>query len=123
MQGTEATAEIASHLIEQARASSGAENLVLGGRLNEVDEVGAIVWAWPLLLGRRQLLIEAVVISSTSAVLGVASSYWLGRLPLLLSSGFFSRRVSDQHQRPDPRVFRRALAALRHPLRSGPLCV
>jgi predicted permease len=37
----------------------------------------------------RQLLIEAVVISSTGTVLGVAASYWLGRLPLLLSPDSF----------------------------------
>jgi predicted permease len=37
----------------------------------------------------RQLLIEAVVISSTGAVLGVAASYWLARLPLLLSPDSF----------------------------------
>lgn len=37
----------------------------------------------------RQLLIEAVVISSTGTVLGVAASYWLARLPLLLSPDSF----------------------------------
>jgi predicted permease len=37
----------------------------------------------------RQLLIEAVVISSTGAALGVAASYWLARLPLLLSPDSF----------------------------------
>jgi predicted permease len=37
----------------------------------------------------RQLLIEAFVISSTGAVLGVAASYWLARLPLLLSPDSF----------------------------------
>jgi predicted permease len=37
----------------------------------------------------RQLLIEAVVISSTGAVLGMAASYWLARLPLLLSPDSF----------------------------------
>src|SRR5215472_13820990 len=37
----------------------------------------------------RQLLVEAVVISSTGAVLGVAASYWLARLPLLLSPDSF----------------------------------
>jgi len=38
----------------------------------------------------RQLLVEAVLISCTGAVLGVASSYWLARLPLLLSPDSFS---------------------------------
>ena len=33
----------------------------------------------------RQLLVEAVVMSSTGAVLGVAASYWLAKLPLWLS--------------------------------------
>ena len=37
----------------------------------------------------RQLLVEAVVISFTGAVLGVAASYWLARLPLLLSPDSF----------------------------------
>jgi len=37
----------------------------------------------------RQLLVEAVVISCTGAVLGVAASYWLARLPLLLSPDSF----------------------------------
>jgi predicted permease len=37
----------------------------------------------------RQLLVEAVVISSTGAVLGVAASCWLARLPLLLSPDSF----------------------------------
>jgi predicted permease len=37
----------------------------------------------------RQLVIEAVVISSTGAVLGVAASHWLARLPLLLSPDSF----------------------------------
>ncbi len=37
----------------------------------------------------RQLLVEALVISSTGAVLGVAASYWLARLPLLLSPDSF----------------------------------
>jgi predicted permease len=37
----------------------------------------------------RQLLIEAVVISSAGAVLGVAASYWLAKLPLLLSPDSF----------------------------------
>lgn len=37
----------------------------------------------------RQLLVEALVISSTGAVLGVAGSYWLARLPLVLSPGSF----------------------------------
>ena len=37
----------------------------------------------------RQLLVEAVVISSTGAVLGVATSYWLAKLPLLLSPDSF----------------------------------
>jgi predicted permease len=37
----------------------------------------------------RQLLVEAVVISSTGAVLGFAASYWLARLPLLLSPDSF----------------------------------
>jgi predicted permease len=37
----------------------------------------------------RQLLVEAVVISCTGAVLGVAASYWLAKLPLLLSPGSF----------------------------------
>ena len=37
----------------------------------------------------RQLLVEALVISGTGAVLGVAASYWLARLPLLLSPDSF----------------------------------
>jgi predicted permease len=37
----------------------------------------------------RQLLIEAIVISCTGAVLGVAASYWLAKLPLLLSPDSF----------------------------------
>jgi len=37
----------------------------------------------------RQLLVEAVVISSTGAPLGVAASYWLAKLPLLLSPDSF----------------------------------
>jgi predicted permease len=37
----------------------------------------------------RQLLVEAVVISSTGAILGVAASYWLARLPLSLSPDSF----------------------------------
>ena len=37
----------------------------------------------------RQLLVEAVVISCTGAVLGVAGSYWLAKLPLLLSPDSF----------------------------------
>jgi len=37
----------------------------------------------------RQLLVEALVISCTGTVLGVAASYWLARLPLLLSPDSF----------------------------------
>jgi predicted permease len=37
----------------------------------------------------RQLFVEAIVISSTGAVLGVAASYWLAKLPLLLSPDSF----------------------------------
>jgi len=37
----------------------------------------------------RQLLVEAVVIACTGAVLGVAASYWLAKLPLLLSPDSF----------------------------------
>jgi predicted permease len=37
----------------------------------------------------RQLLVEAVVISCTGAVLGVAASYWLAKLPLVLSPDSF----------------------------------
>lgn len=37
----------------------------------------------------RQLLVEALVISCTGAVLGVAASYWLSRLSLLLSPDSF----------------------------------
>ncbi|HZS98964.1 MAG TPA: ABC transporter permease, partial [Terriglobales bacterium] len=37
----------------------------------------------------RQLLVEAVVISCTGAVLGVAASYWIAKLPLLLSPDSF----------------------------------
>ncbi len=37
----------------------------------------------------RQLLVEAVVISCTGAVLGVAASYWLAKFPLLLSPDSF----------------------------------
>jgi predicted permease len=37
----------------------------------------------------RQLLVEAVVLSCTGAVFGIAASYWLARLPLLLSPDSF----------------------------------
>jgi predicted permease len=37
----------------------------------------------------RQLFVEALVISCTGAVLGVAASYWLARLPLMLSPDSF----------------------------------
>ena len=37
----------------------------------------------------RQLLVEAVVISCTGAALGVAASFWLAKLPLLLSPDSF----------------------------------
>jgi predicted permease len=37
----------------------------------------------------RQLLVEAMVVSSTGAILGVAASYWLAKLPLLLSPDSF----------------------------------
>jgi predicted permease len=37
----------------------------------------------------RQLLVEAVVISCAGAVLGVAASYWLAKLPLALSPDSF----------------------------------
>ncbi|MGB2591251.1 MAG: ABC transporter permease [Candidatus Acidiferrum sp.] len=37
----------------------------------------------------RQLLVEALVISFAGAVLGVAASYWLAKLPLLLSPDSF----------------------------------
>jgi len=37
----------------------------------------------------RQLLVEAIVISCTGAALGVAASYWLAKLPLLLSPDSF----------------------------------
>jgi predicted permease len=37
----------------------------------------------------RQLLVEAVVISCAGAILGVAASYWLAKLPLLLSPDSF----------------------------------
>jgi predicted permease len=37
----------------------------------------------------RQLLVEALVISCTGAVLGVAASYWLARIPLVLSPDSF----------------------------------
>jgi predicted permease len=37
----------------------------------------------------RQLIVEALVISCTGAVLGVAASYWLARFPLLLSPDSF----------------------------------
>ncbi|HTX36295.1 MAG TPA: ABC transporter permease [Bryobacteraceae bacterium] len=37
----------------------------------------------------RQLLVEAVVISCAGAVLGVAASYWLAKVPLLLSPDSF----------------------------------
>jgi predicted permease len=37
----------------------------------------------------RQLLVEAVVISSTGAVFGVAASYWLAKLPMVLSPDSF----------------------------------
>ncbi len=37
----------------------------------------------------RQLLVESVVISCTGAVLGVAASYWLAKLPLVLSPDSF----------------------------------
>jgi predicted permease len=37
----------------------------------------------------RQLLVEAAVISFTGAILGVAASYWLANLPLMLSPDSF----------------------------------
>jgi len=37
----------------------------------------------------RQLLVEAIVISSTGAALGVAASYWLAKLPMVLSPDSF----------------------------------
>jgi ABC-type antimicrobial peptide transport system permease subunit len=37
----------------------------------------------------RQLLVEAVVISFTGAILGVAASYWLAKLPMQLSPASF----------------------------------
>jgi predicted permease len=37
----------------------------------------------------RQLLVEAIVISLTGAVLGVAASYWLAKLPMVLSPESF----------------------------------
>jgi predicted permease len=37
----------------------------------------------------RQLLVEAVVISCTGAILGVAASYWLAKLPMQLSPASF----------------------------------
>ena len=37
----------------------------------------------------RQLLVEAVVISCAGAILGVAASYWLAKLPLLLAPDSF----------------------------------
>jgi predicted permease len=37
----------------------------------------------------RQLLVEAIVISCSGAVFGVASSYWLAKLPLVLSPDSF----------------------------------
>jgi len=37
----------------------------------------------------RQLLVEALVISCTGAVVGVAASYWIARFPLLLSPDSF----------------------------------
>jgi predicted permease len=37
----------------------------------------------------RQLLVEAIVISCTGAVLGVAASYWLAKLPMVLSPDSF----------------------------------
>jgi predicted permease len=37
----------------------------------------------------RQLLVEAIIISCTGAALGVAASYWLARLPLVLAPESF----------------------------------
>jgi predicted permease len=37
----------------------------------------------------RQLLVEAIVISCTGAVLGVAASYWLAKLPMMLAPDSF----------------------------------
>ena len=37
----------------------------------------------------RQLLVEAIVISCSGAVLGVAASYWLAKLPMVLSPDSF----------------------------------
>ena len=64
----------------------------------------------------RQLLIEAVVISSTGAVLGVAASYWLAKLPLLLSPDSFPAEAVIRINAP-LLVFSVALALL-----SGILC-
>ena len=48
----------------------------------------------------RQLLVEALVISSTGAVLGVAASYWLAKLPLLLSPDSFPPSPSSASMLP-----------------------
>jgi predicted permease len=56
-------------------------------RRNELairSEIGASRWRIV-----RQLLVEAVVISCTGAVLGVAASYWLAKLPLVLAPESF----------------------------------
>ena len=72
----------------------------------------------------RQLLVEAVVISCTGAVLGVAASYWLAKLPLLLSPDSFPAESVIRINAPIL-AFSVALALrLRHPLRScSPHCV
>jgi predicted permease len=48
----------------------------------------------------RQLLVEAVVISCTGAILGVAASYWLAKLPLMLSPDSFPAESVERLNAP-----------------------
>ena len=65
----------------------------------------------------RQLLVEAVVISFTGAILGVAASWWLAKLPMQLSPDSFPQESVHPHQPSHPRVLRRVGACLRPALR------
>ena len=68
----------------------------------------------------RQLLVEAVVISSHRRRPWRCCVLLAGKASLVAFSGFLSSRIRHPHQRSHPRVLRRARAALRHPLRSCP---
>ena len=67
----------------------------------------------------RQLLVEAVVISFTGAILGVAASYWLAKLPMQLSPDSFPSGIrSSASTSPSSPFPSRSRFALRPSLRS-----